>query len=264
MQYVVILAGGSGTRLWPLSRQGTPKQFLELFSGRSLLRLAFERLDGVVDPDHILVCTSRDHAELVRRQLPELPPENLLGEPQGRDSLGAVAWSAAYLAERDPGAVVAMVTADHLIEPVDEFRRRLTVALGVARDHPDALVTMGVVPDSPHTGYGYLRRGAPVAGQPGTYQIAEFREKPDETTAGEYVASGQYWWNSGIFAWRTSALLGALRRALPEEAAKVELIAREPGRLDEVFATLVKTSVDYAIMEPASRGELGVRVLAVA
>ena len=158
MRYVVIMAGGSGTRLWPLSRQGTPKQLLELFDGRSLLRLAYERVAGMIPDARILVCTSRAYVDVVARQLPELPEENLLGEPVGRDSLSAVAWSAAVLERRDPEAVVAMLSADHIITPVEGFRTTLERAFDVAETRPRALVTMGVVPTEPHTGFGYLHR----------------------------------------------------------------------------------------------------------
>lgn len=261
MRYVVIMAGGSGTRLWPLSRQGRPKQLLELFEGKSLLRLAFERLDGLVPVDRILVCTGRAYADDVAAQLPELPAGNLLGEPEGRDSLNAAAWSAAVLAERDPESVVAMVTADQVIDPVDRFQGSLRTAFDAAERIPNALVTLGVVPTSPHTGYGYLHRDEEVL--PGVHRVAEFKEKPDADLARTYVDSGDYWWNAGMFVWRTATLLGQLDQLLPETAATVRAIAREPERLDELFPTLRRISVDYAVMEPASAGESDGVVLGV-
>jgi len=263
MRYVVIMAGGSGTRLWPLSRQGRPKQLLEIFQGRSLLRLAFERLDGLVDAEHILVCTGRAYAADVAMQLPELAPGNILGEPEGRDSLGAVAWSAAEIARRDPEGVVAMVTADQIIEPVEEFQRSLTTAFEVAESRPQSLVTLGVVPTSAHTGYGYLHRAAAIDGFPGVCEVAEFREKPARDVAEEYLASGEYWWNAGMFVWRAATLLDQLDRLEPEVAATVRTIAAEPERLDELFPTLKRISVDYALMEPASRGATGAQVVSV-
>ncbi len=263
MRYVVIMAGGSGTRLWPLSRQGRPKQLLELFEGRSLLRLAYERLIGLVDPGHILVCTGRAYADDVAAQLPELPSGNILGEPEGRDSLNAVAWSAAAVAARDPDAVVAMVTADQVITPVDEFQRSLTTAFEVAERRPMALVTLGVVPTSPHTGYGYLHRGEGLADFPGVHRVAEFKEKPARAVAEEYLATGEYWWNAGMFVWRAATLLGQLDQLLPHTAATVRTIVAEPGRLDELFPTLTKISVDYAVMEPASTGSTGAEVVGV-
>ena len=174
MRYVVIMAGGSGTRLWPLSRQGRPKQLLELFGGASLLRLAYDRVAGVVPPENILVCTGRAYADDVAAQIPELPEGNILGEPEGRDSLNAVAWSAAVVAGRDPEGVVAMVTADQVITPVDEFARSLRLAFEVAEARPRALVTLGVVPTSPHTGYGYLHRAEELDGFAGVHRVAQF------------------------------------------------------------------------------------------
>ncbi|MFT3887342.1 MAG: sugar phosphate nucleotidyltransferase [Arachnia sp.] len=263
MRYVVIMAGGSGTRLWPLSRQGRPKQLLELFGGVSLLRLAFDRLEGLIDPARILVCTGRDYAADVAAQLPELPAGNILGEPEGRDSLNAVAWSAAEVERRAPGAVVAMVTADHIITPVDEFQRTLNAAFAVAEARPRALVTLGVVPTSPHTGYGYLHRGEPLPDVPGLHRVAEFREKPPREVAEAYLETGEYWWNAGMFVWRTATLLGQLDQLMPETARVVREIAARPERLDELFPTLTRISVDYAVMEPVSRGATDGEVVTV-
>ncbi|MDO5676987.1 MAG: mannose-1-phosphate guanylyltransferase [Propionibacteriaceae bacterium] len=263
MRYVVIMAGGSGTRLWPLSRQGRPKQLLEIFEGKSLLRLAYERLIGLVDANNILVCTGRAYADDVARQLPELAAGNILGEPEGRDSLNAVAWSAAVVADRNPEAVVAMVTADQIIEPVEEFQRSLTTAFEVAEARPNALVTLGVVPTSPHTGYGYLHRAEELEGFPGVHRVAEFREKPSLEVAQEYLNSGEYWWNAGMFVWRAATLLSQLDQLLPETSATVREIVAQPERLDELFPTLRKISVDYAVMEPASVGRTDAEVVSV-
>lgn len=263
MRYVVIMAGGSGTRLWPLSRQGTPKQLLEIFGGKSLLRLAYERVAGMVPDAQILTCTSRAYADVVAHQLPELPQGNILGEPVGRDSLNAVAWSAGVLADRDPDAVVAMVTADQVIEPVEEFRRSLQHAFDVVDAHPEALVTLGVLPTSPHTGYGYLHRAEPIEGFEGVHALAEFKEKPDRELAQRYVDSGEYWWNAGMFVWRAQNLLDQLAALLPDTAEKIARIVADPALLDEIFPTLRKTSVDYAVMEPVSAGRTDARVLAV-
>ncbi len=263
MRYVVIMAGGSGTRLWPLSRQGRPKQLLELFEGKSLLRIAYERLDGLVPPGRVLVCTGRAYADDVAAQLPELPAGNILGEPEGRDSLNAVAWSAAEVERRDPGAVVAMVTADHLIAPVDVFQRALTTAFEVAEARRRSLVTLGVVPTSPHTGYGYLRRGAEVERFAGVHHVVEFREKPVREVAEGYLATGEYWWNAGMFVWRAATLLTQLDQLLPDTADTVREIAAHPALLDELFPTLTRISVDYALMEPASRGETDGEVVTV-
>ncbi len=263
MRYAVIMAGGSGTRLWPLSRQGTPKQLLQLFDGKSLLQLAYDRLAGLLPPERILVCTGASYAAAVAQQLPELLPENLLGEPVGRDSLGAVAWSAAVLAERDPAAVVAMLAADHIMEPKAKFQAALRLAFEVAEQSDDALVTMGVVPSYAHTGYGYLERGEELADFPGVHQVRRFKEKPAAEVAQQYLASGNYWWNSGMFCWQARTLLAQLAALLPDEAAKVSRMAADPACVPAVFATLEPNSVDFAIMEPVSAGATPAQVVAV-
>lgn len=264
MRYAVIMAGGSGTRLWPLSRRGMPKQLLKLIGGRSTLRLAYERLRGVVPDERILVCTGAEHRDLVAADLPELDPANILGEPEGRDSLNAIAWPAALLAARDPDAVMAVLSSDHLIEPVDRFAAALRDGFDVAESDASALVTFGVVPTFPHTGLGYLERGADVPGRPGVCRVAAFVEKPERAVAEQYLASGRYWWNSGMFVWRARTFLDQLRQLLPETAAAVAELVAAPARLDEIYPTLRKISVDYAIMEPVSQGRGSAQVLAVA
>jgi mannose-1-phosphate guanylyltransferase len=263
MRSVVIMAGGSGKRLWPLSRKDTPKQLLPLLGEQSLLRVAFERVRLAVPEERVFVCTGAEWVDLVASELPEIPRANILGEPVGRDSLNAVAWPAAVLAEEDPGAVVAMVTADHLIEPVDRFVGALTRAFGVAESTPDALVTFGVVPSKAHTGYGYLRRGEAVPGHDDVFVAEEFREKPDAATAAEYLGSGEHFWNSGMFVWRAATLLDQLAVLQPECHATVTELARHPERLAELYPTLPRISVDYAVMEPVAQGRGTARVLMV-
>lgn len=241
-----------------------PKQLLPLIDGKSLLRLAFERSVALVPPERILVVTGEAHAEAVHEQLPELPASNILGEPTGRDSLNAVAWAAAVLHDTDPDAVIAHVTADHLIEPVETFTEVIRTGFSLVDADPKALVTLGVVPTSPHTGYGYLHRGAEVPGFPGAHQVVEFAEKPALEVAEQYLASGEYWWNAGMFIWRADTLLEQLQALLPDTHASVLALAAEPDRLSEIFPTLMKTSVDYAVMEPVSLGRGTARVLAVA
>ncbi|MBK8461205.1 MAG: sugar phosphate nucleotidyltransferase [Micropruina sp.] len=258
------MAGGSGTRLWPLSRKGTPKQLLPLVEGKSLLRVAVERVLTLVPPERILICTGAAYATQVAEDLTEIPAANILGEPQGRDSLNAVAWPAAVIARRDPHAVIAQVTADQVIEPVAVFADALAEAFAVAEADDRALVTLGVVPSSAHTGYGYLHRGEPVEGFPNTHKVLEFREKPDPITAAEYLRSGEYWWNAGMFVWRATTFLEQLALLQPETHTRVLELAEHPERLAEIFPTLYATSVDYGIMEPVSAGAGTGHVLAVA
>jgi mannose-1-phosphate guanylyltransferase len=263
MRYVLIMAGGSGKRLWPLSRQDMPKQLLRVVGGKSLLRIAYDRLEGIVSPDQVLVCTGADYADVVAAELPEIKPANILGEPEGRDSLNAVAWPAAVLAARDPDAVIAVVTADHIMHPISVFQRALLEGFEVAEGAEDFLVTFGVVPTAPHTGYGYLRRGETIPGHPDVFSVVEFKEKPDRTTAEEYLASGEYWWNSGMFVWRARTLLDQLKLLQPKTHDAVVKLAAAPYRLAEIYPELLKISVDYAVMEPVSRGEGGAHVVAV-
>ncbi|SDB89064.1 mannose-1-phosphate guanylyltransferase (GDP) [Raineyella antarctica] len=263
MRHVVIVAGGSGTRLWPLSRKGMPKQLLHLVEDKSLLRIAYERVAPVVGADHVWVCTGRSYRDVVEAELPEIDPSHILGEPVGRDSLNAMAWPTAVLDRLDPEATVAVVTADQIMRPDDTFRERLDVAFEVVDAEPEALVTFGVVPTTPHTGYGYLHRGEPVPGFAEVTTVREFREKPDRATAERYLASGEYWWNSGMFVWRAATFLAQLRVLAPESYNIVAAIAEDPGRVDELFLQAPKISVDYAIMEPVSRAGGPSRVLVV-
>lgn len=264
MRYAVIMAGGSGKRLWPLSRQGEPKQLLPLFNGRSLLQKAWGRVRRLLPPEQILVCTGAGYADRVVEQLPELVAENLLGEPVGRDSLNAVGWSAAVLQERDPDAVVAMVTADQLIEPVSHFVTALDEGFRLAGAHADALVCFGVIPDSPHTGYGYLERGEDLDGFGRVSRVACFHEKPDEATAQRYLDSGRYWWNAGIFVWRAATFMDQLRQLMPNNHDQLRRLAADPGLVAEIFPTLTRISVDYGVLEPVSHGQASAQIYAVA
>jgi mannose-1-phosphate guanylyltransferase len=261
MRYGVIMAGGSGKRLWPLSRGNTPKQLLPVARGKSLLRLSFDRLLDTLPPEQIYVCTGEQHREAILADLPELPKDNLLGEPEPRDTANAVGFPAAVLAAKDPEACFAVVTADHVIKPVETFSDRLTAGFEVCETHPDLLVTFGVVPTFGHTGLGYVQRGQPleVENREGIYAVEAFKEKPDKPTADRYVESGRYYWNSGMFVWRASTVLDALKQYLPESHKGLTKIADAWGTpdqarvLQETYPTLPKISIDYAVMEPASR-----------
>jgi mannose-1-phosphate guanylyltransferase len=256
------MAGGSGTRLWPLSRAGRPKQLLDVLSrgdggAHSLLAEAFERLRAVLPADRIWVCTAARYGEMVRAALPELRPDRLILEPVARDTANAVGLTAALVADVDPDAELAVVSADHVIRPVERFAATLETAFDALTVRPDSLVTLGITPTSPATGFGYIQRGAPT-GVPGVAEAAAFREKPDRATAESYLASGDYLWNSGMFVWRAQTVLDALADHLPDTAAALRRIvaaAPGPGRdavLAEVFPALQKISVDYAVLEPAA------------
>ncbi|MDN5803179.1 MAG: NTP transferase domain-containing protein [Microlunatus sp.] len=263
MRHVLIMAGGSGKRLWPLSRADMPKQLLRILGGRSLLRLAYDRLQGVVEPAQIWVCTGADYADVVAAELPELDRGNILGEPEGRDSMNAIAWTAAVLAERDPDAVMAVVASDQIMRPASTFAEALGEGFAVAEADPRALVTFGVVPTTAHTGYGYLHRGEALDGRPDVRQVLAFKEKPDRSTAERYLDSGEYWWNSGMFVWRVATVLDQLRQLLPDTYRLVTELAAEPDQLAVIYPKLARISVDYAVMEPVSQGRTNAYVVAV-
>jgi len=264
MQYGVIMAGGSGTRLWPLSRGFRPKQLLPVVHGRSLLRLSYDRLRGLLPAEQIFVCTGASYGPQVLENLPELPKENVLGEPIGRDTANAVGFPAAVLLKRDMDATVAVVTADHVIEPVDVFQKCLQQGFDVALQYPQSLVTFGIVPTHGHTGLGYVQRGEALQmrdGGSGAYRVQAFREKPDKATADRYVDSGRYYWNSGMFVWRCDTVLGELAAHLPASYRGLMKIADAwdtPNRqqtLDETYPLLPKISIDFGVMELASQGK---------
>jgi mannose-1-phosphate guanylyltransferase len=272
MQYGVIMAGGAGTRLWPVSRSDRPKQLINVVRGKSLLQLSYERFRGMLPPERIFVCTGAQHGKMVLENLPELPKENLIGEPEGRDTANAVGFPAAILAKRDKDAVAAFVTADHVIEPIDTFQSAIKTGFDVVAEHPDALVTFGIVPTHGHTGLGYIHRGdvLPVKGKTGSaYKVQAFREKPDKATADRYVESGRYYWNSGMFVWRCDTVFNELGMHLPENHKQLAQIAdawgtqRQDAVLNDVYPKLKKISVDYAIMEPASQHKGKAQVVVV-
>jgi mannose-1-phosphate guanylyltransferase len=269
MEYGVIMAGGAGTRLWPLSRGDRPKQLLPAVRGRSLLQLSYDRLRGILPAERIFVCTSERHGPAVLENLPELPRENLLGEPEGRDTANAVAFTAAVLHKRDPDAVIAIVTADHVIEPIDTFQSALQTAFDVVARVPNALVTFGIIPTHGHTGLGYVQRGEALAGFRGAFKVQAFKEKPDKPTADRYVESGRYYWNSGMFVWRADTVLGELATHLPDEHRGHMYIAEAWGTpqqdevLHGVYPNLKKIAIDFAVMEPASQNKGKAQVVVI-
>lgn len=261
MLHAIIMAGGGGLRFWPRSRQRRPKQFLDLAGPRTLLQQAHDRLEALVDPGNLWVITGRSYLDETAQQLPGLPVERIVGEPVGRDTAPCIGLAAALVAARDPEGVMVVTPADHVIEPVQEFRRAVQGAVRLAEEHRDALVTFGITPTFPATGYGYIARGEPLDGRLGlaVFEVRNFREKPDQPTAEGYLATGGYLWNSGIFVWRAATLLEQLHRNRPALAEAVTRLAATYGTpewsasLARDYPTLDKVSIDYAVMEHARR-----------
>jgi mannose-1-phosphate guanylyltransferase len=268
MRYAVIIAGGSGTRLWPMSRSGLPKQLIPFIEGKSLLRLALDRFQGLIPSERCYVCAGRQHQQAICAAAPSLAPAQFIGEPIGRDTLNAVGLSAAVLAQRDPAAVIGVFTADHLIEPVGEFQRIVDQGFELVERMPHSLVTFGIAPTGPVTAYGYLELGPPI--DAAARVVRRFREKPPPATAADYFQQGpdRYLWNSGMFVWRAQTLLDCIRRYEPAAWEGLTAVARAwdtPERdavLDRLFPSLKKISVDFAVMEPASQ-DAAVQVAAI-
>jgi mannose-1-phosphate guanylyltransferase len=259
MLHATIMAGGGGTRFWPRSRVQRPKQFLTLEGDRSLLQQALERVEVLASSEHVWVITGAAYVAETGRQLPEVKGDHIVGEPSGRDTAPCIALGAALIARHDPEAVMLVTPADHVIEPVQEFRRAAHVAALMAEEHPTALITFGIVPTFPSTAYGYVHRGAALTQRQGisVYRVQGFKEKPPLPQAEEYLASGEYYWNSGIFVWKVSAILAAVRELRPALFAAVTRIADAwdtPHRTEVLrteYAGMERISIDKAIMEHA-------------
>jgi mannose-1-phosphate guanylyltransferase len=255
--YAAIMAGGVGTRLWPLSRQVRPKQALRLIGDRTMFQHAVDRLAPLFAPDHIMALTSLKHAEALRPQVPELPESNFILEPMGRNTGPAVGLGAIHLQRRDPDAVIATLTADHYIADVERFRAVLAAAEKVAQT--GKIVTLGIKPEFPATGYGYIRQGTSLGRFDGfeVFRAEQFAEKPDPATASVFFESGRYSWNSGMFIWRVNRVLAEFQHQRPLIYRRLMTIADALGTSDEarvlteVWPQIEKISVDYAIMEGA-------------
>lgn len=260
MDYAVIMAGGTGKRLWPLSRRQRPKQVLKLFNGKTLLGCCFERLTPIFKPNHILVLTNRAYVDIVRETLPDLPAENVIAEPMVRDTAGAIGLAAAVLSAKDPDATMAVVTADQIIDPASVFQGVIKDALRFVSDNTGHLVTFGIKPTFASTQYGYVecREGQTHTGCTHPIRpVDRFVEKPDADTAQTYIESGNYFWNSGLFVWKASTILGHLNEFLPDATEPLHQLQagwdtpQWENVLDQWFTQLPKISIDFAVMEKA-------------
>ena len=248
--WAVVPAGGSGTRLWPLSRSSSPKFLHDLTgAGRSLLQETVARL-GATAGDRVLVVTGAAHHEQVVEQLAHLAAVQVVAEPSPRDSMAAIGYAAALLEREDPDVVMGSFAADHVIGDLAAFDRAVTLAADVARD--DWLVTVGIRPTMPSTAFGYVRQGAALAGHDGAFVVEEFVEKPSLEVARGYLAAGTYRWNAGMFVVRPRVLLDLLAARDPGFAAALRDLAVAPDRLEEVWPTLPRIAIDHAVAEPAA------------
>lgn len=257
--YAIIMAGGGGTRLWPVSRRDRPKQLLPLLGEETLFQGTFSRLADLFPAERILVVTVQQQAAEMQRQVPEIPTENYLIEPAPRGTASVVGLAAAVLHKRDPDAVMAVLPSDHFIRNTDLFHYLLTEALEVARK--SYLVTLGISPAFPSTAYGYIQQGEPLEGslKYPVYRVRRFTEKPDETTAQEFVRSRDHSWNSGMFVWRADVILAEIRKQMPNLHSVLQQISSAWGSdqqdavMKATWPTLKTETIDYAVMERASQ-----------
>ena len=257
--YAVILAGGGGTRLWPMSRKDKPKQLLPLIEERTMFQISIDRLKPVFPPDNIYIVTGPDYAEEMKRVTPYVRPENFIVEPYGRDNAPATALAVSVIHERDPEATIALLAADHHIADMITFLHLLRVAHDVACDN--YIVTLGIQPQLPATSFGYIQQGEVLKEVEGhtCYESLGFTEKPDIVTANNFVASGKYSWNSGMFVWTAKRALAEFRAQQPEMSALLEELRPTidtpdyDATLRKIWDDMPKTSIDFAIMEGADR-----------
>ena len=257
MYYAVIMAGGSGTRLWPLSRRNYPKQALKLVGEKTMFQYAVERIRPIFPPERILVVTLAKHAPILMEQVPELPARNFILEPEGRGTAPAIGLAAIHIAEQDPGARMVILTADHFITKTERFCEVLVAAEKVADGR---LVTLGIQPSNASTGFGYIHQADRAGEENGFpfYAVERFTEKPDPDTARKMVDSGEYSWNSGMFVWQVKRILGEFQRQMPDFHTQLMEVRAALGSpeyravIERVWPQVSKQTIDYGVMEGAS------------
>lgn len=253
-RYCVIMCGGVGSRFWPMSRTDLPKQFLDFFgTGRSLLQLTVDRVINICDPSNIIIVTNKAYYGLIREQLPEIKESNILLEPARRNTAPCICWAAHHIYKLNPEASIVTLPSDHLILREEEFHKVLHDGLDFV-EMGDRLLTIGLKPTSPHTGYGYIQLGAPVNDWPGIRKVKSFTEKPDADMAKVFLESGEFYWNSGMFLWRADSILKAFDEYSPEIASvfsAFDSTKDEKEFIEQAFPTAPSISIDYAIMEKA-------------
>lgn len=247
--HVVIMAGGIGSRFWPLSTPEYPKQFIDILGcGRTLIQLTVDRFEGVCDPENFWVVTNASYVDIVKQQLPQIPAEHILAEPAARNTAPCIAWACWSIRQENPDANVVVTPADAVVMNPVEFRRVIGNALEFTQQS-DAIVTVGIKPSRPETGYGYVETSEAVSGE--ICSVKEFKEKPNLETAKEYVSKGNYLWNAGIFVWNVSTIVDSITRYKPGIAKDMDAI-QATGDVEAIFPQCEKISIDFAVMEPAS------------
>ncbi len=256
------MAGGAGTRFWPESRKARPKQLLALAGNATMIQLAVARLGDAVPPDRVMIVTGRHLVDAIAAELPAVPREAILAEPCKRDTAPCIGLAAIHLVKKDPDATMVILPSDHVIAPDDVFQRAIVAAGAVVDDQPQSLVTFGIRPTFPGETFGYIERGERLDAVGAStnltvYRVARFREKPTATVAREYLAKGNYYWNAGIFVWKATTILEALREFEPAMYERLDTIGRAIGTrqyadvLEREFSAIQGKSIDYAVMERA-------------
>lgn len=255
--HLVIMAGGIGSRFWPMSTPAYPKQFIDIMGcGRTLIQLTADRFSGICPMENRWVVTSQKYTSIVKEQLPEIPEQNILSEPEARNTAPCIAYACWKIKQRHPEANIVVTPSDAFVLDVEEFRRCIKVALDFTQTGT-AIVTLGMKPNRPETGYGYICSGEKLPDQE-IHQVESFREKPDLETAKKYLAAGNYLWNAGIFVWNVHTITAAIRQYAPQIAGVMDELSpslytdREAEELKRLFPTCDKISIDYAVMEKAS------------
>lgn len=258
MNWALIMAGGSGTRFWPASRKALPKQFLKLWGGKTLIEETCDRVRGLAPKERLEVFAQASKSAWVAKHL-KISKNQVVGEPMGRNTAPCAIWAALRILKKDPGAVIAILPSDHFIGKPKDFVRALKTAYEVARQTGQP-VTLGIQPDSPHTGYGYLEMQKQEMSRDGfkVYRLKQFHEKPDAKKAAAYLKSGKYLWNAGIFIWKASALVECAEKYLPESVKILRQIVDQKiqgKKLAQYFSRVQSISIDYGLMEPL-RGKI--------
>lgn len=256
-RYCVIMCGGVGSRFWPFSRTNMPKQFLDFFgTGRSLLQMTVDRVSTLVDKDKIVLVTNEAYADMIRRQLPEIKESNILLEPARRNTAPCVCWAAHHIFALDPEASIMTLPSDHLILKEMAFVKAMDEGITFV-ENTDGLLTLGIIPTSPETGYGYIQKGEPTSPDSDVMKVKSFTEKPNLEMAKMLISTGEFFWNSGIFLWKAKTILNAFAKHAPEIAAHFDMGKEQYGTeheqefINNEFANSPSISVDYAIMEKA-------------